>query len=504
MNGTDRMAIDSTGKLGLGVTTGLTDKMVIKGDLLITNEGGPLGDPGLTAELKLHGASTALGRLSFLEPDTSMGASISYSAVLNDLYIQNDINAAANLKLYSNGNVGLNTSSNTEAISKFQILGGDFSNLTTHHGYVMLGGIGSNNLVLSNYDILARNNNAVSPLYLQKDGGPVRIGIVGATEMDTRLHITDGAEAGLSTNGFLLMGLPSGESIAMDNNDIQARNDGAPSYLKVQQSSGLGLQIGFYNTPTHPDTKLYIPSGDDASYILDGLVHIGLKSSTNLVIDENEILARNDGGPSTLTLQNDGGDLRVGSNSKLYVGTNGNVGIGTGTPNSKLDVAGHLRVVQGGEAIGIDGNNPNIGFYQNGAYKSFIEQNGSTLFLGVNGGPMRLDATQIAIGSINSNAGAYKLTVSGKVICEELKVELYNSWPDYVFADEYQLTPLHELKSFIETNHHLPSMPKAAEVEKEGFEVGEMNRLLLEKVEELTLYVIQLQAEVDALKEKTK
>jgi hypothetical protein len=69
-------------------------------------------------------------------------------------------------------------------------------------------------------------------------------------------------------------------------------------------------------------------------------------------------------------------------------------------------------------------------------------------------------AQQIAIGSINTNAPNYKLTVSGKVICEESKVELYECWPDYVFADEYQLQPLHELKSFIDANHHLPIFRK--------------------------------------------
>ncbi len=99
-----------------------------------------------------------------------------------------------------------------------------------------------------------------------------------------------------------------------------------------------------------------------------------------------------------------------------------------------------------------------------------------------------------------NTANEYKLTVTGKIICEELKVKLAANWPDYVFADTYQLTPLHELKSFIDTNHHLPNIPIAADVEREGFEVGEMNRRLLEKVEELTLYVIQLQEQIDLLK----
>jgi hypothetical protein len=74
------------------------------------------------------------------------------------------------------------------------------------------------------------------------------------------------------------------------------------------------------------------------------------------------------------------------------------------------------------------------------------------------------------------------------------------NWPDYVFADDYKLTPLNELKSFIDTHQHLPDIPKAEDVQKNGFEVGEMNKMLLRKVEELTLYMIDQQEQIDALK----
>jgi hypothetical protein len=176
------------------------------------------------------------------------------------------------------------------------------------------------------------------------------------------------------------------------------------------------------------------------------------------------------------------------------------MGIGTASPLAKLDVAGRIRIAQSGEALGIDGSNPNIGFYHNGVYRSFISQTGSRLHVGVNNGKLQLDATQIAIGSVQSTADDFKLAVSGKIICEELKVELVANWPDYVFADDYKLTPLNELKSFIDTHQHLPDIPKAEDVQKNGFEVGEMNKMLLRKVEELTLYMIDQQEQIDALK----
>jgi len=102
-------------------------------------------------------------------------------------------------------------------------------------------------------------------------------------------------------------------------------------------------------------------------------------------------------------------------------------------------------------------------------------------------------------GSIVPAAG-YKVSVDGKVICEELRVQLNAAWPDYVFAKNYRLKSLSELENFILQNNHLPNVPSAKEVEKNGFDVGDMNKRLLEKVEELTLYVIQLKKEIDAMK----
>lgn len=98
----------------------------------------------------------------------------------------------------------------------------------------------------------------------------------------------------------------------------------------------------------------------------------------------------------------------------------------------------------------------------------------------------------------------YKLGIAGKLICEELKVQLTPNWPDYVFAEGYDLMPLSTLKDFVEENHHLPQIPSAKEVAAEGIEVGEMQRKLLEKVEELTLYLFQQQEEIDVLKSELR
>jgi hypothetical protein len=79
-------------------------------------------------------------------------------------------------------------------------------------------------------------------------------------------------------------------------------------------------------------------------------------------------------------------------------------------------------------------------------------------------------------------------------------VKIQGNWPDYVFYDEYELMALTDLKKFILSHGHLPNMPVADEVEQEGIKTGETIRVLTEKVEELTLYLLKQQEEIEALK----
>ncbi len=108
----------------------------------------------------------------------------------------------------------------------------------------------------------------------------------------------------------------------------------------------------------------------------------------------------------------------------------------------------------------------------------------------------------MAIGSVF--ATGYKLSVSGKIICEELRVNAVADWPDYVFGKQYKLMSLHDLDLYIQTNGHLPNVPSAGEVNKSGVDVGEMQRLMMEKIEELSLYVIRQQKQIDELEKQLK
>jgi hypothetical protein len=96
----------------------------------------------------------------------------------------------------------------------------------------------------------------------------------------------------------------------------------------------------------------------------------------------------------------------------------------------------------------------------------------------------------VAIGTIDPKG--YRLAIAGKAVAEEIVVKLQANWPDYVFEKDYELPPLEEVEEYIQANNHLPDVPTAEEVKANGLSLGEMNAILLKKVEELTLYVIEL------------
>ncbi|RXG11368.1 hypothetical protein DSM03_1175 [Leeuwenhoekiella aestuarii] len=94
------------------------------------------------------------------------------------------------------------------------------------------------------------------------------------------------------------------------------------------------------------------------------------------------------------------------------------------------------------------------------------------------------------VGIGTKTTGSHKLAVEGSIGAREIKVEIA-SWPDYVFKDSYNLIPLNQLEKFVSENGHLPDVPKEQKAKSEGINLGEMNAILLKKIEELTLYLIE-------------
>lgn len=115
----------------------------------------------------------------------------------------------------------------------------------------------------------------------------------------------------------------------------------------------------------------------------------------------------------------------------------------------------------------------------------------------------RLDAYgNFSIGT--KDAKGYKLAVNGPAIFTKAVVKASANWPDYVFDSAYQLPTLESISNFIQENKHLPDMPAGSTVEKSGHDLGEMQMLLLKKVEELTLYVIEQEKQMKDLKDENK
>jgi hypothetical protein len=113
---------------------------------------------------------------------------------------------------------------------------------------------------------------------------------------------------------------------------------------------------------------------------------------------------------------------------------------------------------------------------------------------------MNKSTGNVSIGT--PDARGFKLAVKGKMIAEEVVVQLHSNWPDYVFESTYTLPRLSELEDFIRRNKHLPGVPSAVQVAENGVQVGEMQSILLKKVEELTLYLIELEKKNKQLEQR--
>ncbi|MBO9593706.1 MAG: hypothetical protein J7599_12430 [Niabella sp.] len=179
--------------------------------------------------------------------------------------------------------------------------------------------------------------------------------------------------------------------------------------------------------------------------------------------------------------------LFSGGAPRMVVTSTGNVGIGTTSPGFKLTVyeptvnntymyVGNSSVQTfmgaGGAYMGIAGTATNHDFaiYTGLAEKMRIAANGNV--------------------GIGTSAPADKLSVNGRIRAKEIRVETAN-WPDYVFRPSYRLMSLSQIERFITTHGHLPEVPSAKEVAEKGIEVGANQAVLLKKIEELTLHLIE-------------
>lgn len=218
------------------------------------------------------------------------------------------------------------------------------------------------------------------------------------------------------------------------------------------------------------------------------------------------------GGSSQNT--NGGIQLLTKGSSRLTISSNGNVGIGTTTPAARL----HVKSSDDNSVrMETAGTKNWISFYTSGGYyKGYagVFSGSNDMDFGTGAGNTTGNVhlvTGTALGVTprltvfaNGNVGigtasdAYKLSVNGTIRATEVRVE--TGWADYVFDKNFRLRPLAEVEAFIQEHKHLPDVTSAADIQKDGLQVAKQMTEMMQKVEELTLYVIQLNKENAALR----
>jgi hypothetical protein len=261
--------------------------------------------------------------------------------------------------------------------------------------------------------------------------------------------------------------------------------------------------------------------------------------------ESNVLLIESNGGNADDNLLKINADLNGTPKDILLIKGDGNVGIGTATPNYKLDVDGNINFTgdllhnelpfetskweENGSDIYYDDGNVGIGTsYPNAKLKIYTD-NGtglkvSTHHTGQWGYSIISDVVnddtkayvvkndgddmfqvygngRTYIGNSNSSYSGYMLTVNGKILSEDVKV-VENVGADFVFYDDYNLPKLEDVEKFIEENNRLPEIPSAEEMKTNGVEIGDLQIKLLQKVEELTLYMIDQQKTIKKQQEE--
>jgi hypothetical protein len=219
----------------------------------------------------------------------------------------------------------------------------------------------------------------------------------------------------------------------------------------------------------------------------------------------------------------------AGQTEKMRLSWDGNLGLGTLNPSAKLDISLGAGASNGtvGLKIGSIDNYPSLELGVENNYDAQIRTFGNDLNIyaghfrtigststedhkinfytskngSTNWNTVKMVLTADGQLGIGTTTPREKLSVNGNIRAKEIKVEATN-WPDYVFEEGYNIGTLKGLESYIKANKHLPEIPSAKDAEANGVELGEMNKLLLKKIEELTLHLIEKDKELNKERER--
>lgn len=308
---------------------------------------------------------------------------------------------------------------------------------------------------------------------------------IGTTTPAHKLHIDGGDLFVQSSNGLIRFGYAGA-------NEWQLATTGAGADLRWYTTTDGGANI----TPRHyfsQNGNLGVGGFSGPGVPLGRLDVIGAGTTSST----NTFLLRNSLGDTLLRMRDDG-RMGIGYNGPTYGRTlnMGGTGINFYTANEAA-FGGAIFPTDTSLVLWSNSNSNNYLVFQPSWGNTGIGTYTPNAKLHLNGAML--------IGNNSSRiATGYQMSVDGRIMAEEVTVQNSTAWPDYVFDPAYKLMPLEELAQAIDQQRHLPNIPSALEVQEKGIELGDMNRRLMEKVEELTLYVIELHRKNEALAQQVK
>lgn len=427
-------------------------------------------------------------------PAQYFGINVSF-AVDNDIHFSNSINSATNM--YVNGLLGIGTI-NPQA--KVDVVGDIHVGVNSKIKLMDFPGQGAW------IDIPIVPNKA-SGIGSGGAGSNAWIGYAGVTNQ----WFTGSAAGDIcyrNTNGKLLFGNSSGAStMSVTSNRVGIGTTSPTSKLHIATVNGEGIRIGKIgdagniNVPIDALTSQYNIdftgfrdiSTDQIGARISALRFNCYQANNAYVQKTGLAFYTNPKGENTGTT-----DLI----ERMRIAPDGKIGIGTDNIQSNLHLVAPASYAPI-NAFTLDVN----------SFSTVENMNVSTFFrvrdIGAGKTPFVIKGNGFV--GIGTDTPDHLLTVKGTIHAREVLVDLNGPLADYVFEPDYALMPLSEVESFVKANKHLPEIPSAAEVKENGLNMGEMQNKLLQKIEELTLYVIELQktnekqnAEIEALKQVKK
>jgi hypothetical protein len=480
---------DVTGSLLVNTNTATSDSMLVKyiGTGAIKNVGLGTATPNTKLEINPTAINTSGLRLTKLLSTSpaiaSNGKVLSVNATGDIVLVKDSLSSGGgaspwtttgtNISSNNTGNVGIGVTNPTYKLQVENTLGNPEIS-ARGSAYPIVSSISTTNNVKTVIQSLGDNN----------------LGFVGTlSNHPLRLVVNGDSKMSILSNGFIGIGTNAPSSALEINGFMQTKS------MKINSNTGENASITFSSNGT--DFGHFAFAGIAGNFITGS----GVGDLTIKTYNKNILYS-----------------VDAGVTAAFKIGSDGKVGIGTTNPGNKLEINGtgsglRFTNLKSSSTVGVS----------NGKVLS-VDINGDIILvkdsLGTSGGVAasspwqsiannRIQNTNtgaVVIGGLNTSnlPGNYKLFVKSGILTEEVRIAAEGSleWADYVFAKSYRLRSLKEVERYIKENSHLPGVPSASEVAKNGVNVAEIEAKLLEKIEELTLYMIEMKKENTIMKKE--